>query len=293
MRRKERSPASARGWCSRSSRSSASRPSAPLGEEARHPRRAIPRAVIYSCLGIGLFYVLLSYAWVFGEGGITRSPTRPAASADPWRDLAKVFWGGGWVLVFAAIINSIIANSNAGFNAATRVFYAMARNGIAPQALARTHPTLQDAARRDHREHGDRAHPLLRARLEMGTAFGFIMLATAATVVVIIVYMLVMLGSIVFYMTEKRARSTRGCTWSHRCAGIVAVRLPALLPVLPTARLSGPVCRMVRARLDRSGDRDRLPHVAGRGRTRSEQRDGSTSRTTAFRSTAVTPSLAD
>ena len=38
----------------------------------------------------------------------------------------------GWVLVFAAIINSIVANSNAGFNAATRVFYAMARNGIAP-----------------------------------------------------------------------------------------------------------------------------------------------------------------
>ena len=77
----------------------------------------------------------------------TRSPAQridlmPSAggSADPWRDLAKVFSGGGWVLVFAAIINSIIANSNAGFNAATRVFYAMARNGIAPHALARTHP---------------------------------------------------------------------------------------------------------------------------------------------------------
>jgi amino acid transporter len=39
-----------------------------------------------------------------------------------------------------------------------------------------------------------------------GPLNGFIMLATAATVVVIIVYMLVMLGSIRFYLTEKRAQ---------------------------------------------------------------------------------------
>lgn len=178
--------------------------SAPLGEEARNPRRAIPRAIVYSCLAIGLFYVLLSYAWVYGEG-FGQFTQKAGASADPWRDLAKVFWGGGWVLVFAAIINSIIANSNAGFNAATRVFYAMARNGIAPRALARTHPTFKT--------------PHVAIILNMvialvlsfalgwkyGPLFGFIMLATAATVVVIVVYMLVMAGSIVFYLTEKRA----------------------------------------------------------------------------------------
>ena len=108
--------------------------SAPLGEEAKHPRRTIPLAVVGSCLVIGLFYVLLSYAWVYGEG--FSSSREGGGSADPWRDLAKVFWGGGWVIVFAAIINSIIANSNAGFNAATRVYYAMARNGMPQRARA-------------------------------------------------------------------------------------------------------------------------------------------------------------
>ena len=34
---------------------------APLGEEARNPGRTIPRAVILSCLLIGLFYVLCYY----------------------------------------------------------------------------------------------------------------------------------------------------------------------------------------------------------------------------------------
>src|SRR3954466_13875268 len=42
--------------------------SAPLGEEAKNPRRTVPRAVIGSALAIGIFYVLCSYAWVFGAG---------------------------------------------------------------------------------------------------------------------------------------------------------------------------------------------------------------------------------
>src|SRR3954449_11738091 len=41
---------------------------APLGEEARHPRKTVPRAVVGSAIAIGLFYVLCSYAWVFGAG---------------------------------------------------------------------------------------------------------------------------------------------------------------------------------------------------------------------------------
>jgi amino acid transporter len=116
-----------------------------------------------------------------------------------------VFWAGGWVLVFVAIINSIVANSNAGFNAATRVFYAMARNGIAPKVLARTHPRFKTP------NVAIIVNTVIAVALSIimgwkwGPLNGFIMLATAATVVVIIVYMLVMLGSIRFYLTEKRA----------------------------------------------------------------------------------------
>ena len=80
------------------------------------------------------------------HGSSARASTTSSSrrrSADPWRDLGKVFWGGGWVLVFVAIFNSIVANSNAGVNAATRVFYAIARNGLAPQPLARTHPQFK------------------------------------------------------------------------------------------------------------------------------------------------------
>src|SRR5438067_13471118 len=95
---------------------------APLGEEARNPRRTVPVAVVGSALAIGLFYVLCSYAWVFGAG--FNNFVGQATGADPWRALGKTFWSGAWVLVFLAICNSIAANSNAAVNAATRVFYA-------------------------------------------------------------------------------------------------------------------------------------------------------------------------
>jgi amino acid transporter len=207
--------------------------SAPLGEEAKNPRRTIPLAVVGSCLAIGLFYVLLSYAWVFGEGGIGTFAHKAGASADPWRDLAKVFWGGGWVLVFAAIINSIIANSNAGFNAATRVFYAMARNGIAPTPLARTHPTF----RTPHVAIVVNTVIALVLSFVLGWKWGplngFIMLATAATIVVIVVYMLVMLGSIRFYLGEKRAQFSPLLHLVFPIAGIVLFAFPLYYQYFP------------------------------------------------------------
>jgi len=199
--------------------------SAPLGEEAKHPRRTIPLAVVGSCLIIGAFYVFMSYAWVFGEG-FNQFVDKAGGSADPWREMAKVFWGAGWVLVFAAIINSIVANSNAGFNAATRVYYAMARNGIAPRALARTHPTFKTPYVATIVNTILAVSIALLLGWKWGALNGFVIIATAATIVVILVYMLVMLGSIRFYLTEKRASFNIFLHMIFPIAGIILFAFP-------------------------------------------------------------------
>src|SRR5947199_2776413 len=65
--------------------------SAPLGEQAKHPRRTIPIAVVGSAIAIGIFYLIASYAWVYGAG-IDNFLNQATATADPWRALAKIFW---------------------------------------------------------------------------------------------------------------------------------------------------------------------------------------------------------
>jgi amino acid transporter len=177
---------------------------APLGEEARRPRWTVPRAVVGSAVAIGLFYVLCSYAWVFGAG--FDHFVDQAAGADPWRDLGKVFWSTGWILIFLAICNSIAANSNAAVNAGTRVFYALARNRLAPRQLGHTHPEFKTPHIAIIWMSGFALVVALLVGWKWGPQNGFFTIATAATPVVILVYMLVAVGCIVHYTGPARAQ---------------------------------------------------------------------------------------
>jgi amino acid transporter len=176
---------------------------APLGEEARHPRKTVPRAVVGSAIAIGIFYVLCSYAWVFGAG--FDQFVKQATGADPWRNLGKVFWSTGWILVFLAICNSIAANSNAAVNAATRVFYSLARHGLAPRALGRTHPEFKTPNVAIIWMSGFALVLALAVGIGWGPLTGFGMIATAAVPVVILVYMIVSAGCIAHYTRERRS----------------------------------------------------------------------------------------
>ena len=108
----------------------------PLAEEARDPRKTIPRAVIGAVLIVGIFYVFTTYAAdvAFGPG---RFATFSSSGPGSWLGLARILYGFFWWFVFAAIVNSTIANSNAGVNVASRTGFAMGRIGAFPHALAR------------------------------------------------------------------------------------------------------------------------------------------------------------
>jgi amino acid transporter len=177
---------------------------APMGEEAKQPRKTVPRAVVGSAILIGLFYVLCAYAWVFGAG-FDNFVQQATGNADPWRALAKTFWAGGWVLVFLAICNSIAANSNAAVNAATRVFYSLARNGLAPSQLGHTHKRFKTP---NVAIIWMSVFALVLSLLfgwKWGALNGFVLIATMAVPVVILVYMLVSVGCMRWYLGPGRS----------------------------------------------------------------------------------------
>src|SRR3954452_22928681 len=176
---------------------------APLGEEAKNPRRTIPFAVIGSALAIGLFYVLCAFAWVFGAG--FDNFVNQATGADPWRNLGKVFWSTGWTIVFLAICNSIAANSNAAMNAATRVFYALSRNKLAPPPLGKTHPRFKTPHVAIIWLSGISLVISMLVGWKWIPGVGFGIIATVAVPLVVVVYMLVCLGCISYYLRTRRS----------------------------------------------------------------------------------------
>jgi amino acid transporter len=179
---------------------------APLAEETKDPRRTIGRAVIWSCAGIGIFYVLTTYA-----ADVMFGPTRFGAFAalpggHPWVSLAREAWGVGWVLVFLAITNSALANANAGSNAATRTWFSLGRIHLLPRLLQRTHPRYQSP------------HVAVFAQFVLGVVVslwlgrqfyspfvGFVILGTIIGAVVIGIYIIVNLACLMFYLREKRS----------------------------------------------------------------------------------------
>src|SRR5262249_47370523 len=54
--------------------------------------------------------------------------------------LARRFWGPGWVVILFALLNSMLAVAVACSLVSTRMWYAMARSGALPVALAAVHP---------------------------------------------------------------------------------------------------------------------------------------------------------
>jgi amino acid transporter len=162
----------------------------------------VPIAVVGSALLIGLFYVLAAYAWVFGAG--FDNFVNQATGADPWRALGKVFWSTGWILVFLAIVNSIAANSNAAVNAATRVFYALARNRLAPRPLGRTHPEFKTPYVAIIWMSVFAIVLSLLLGWKWGPLVGFALIATLAVIVVVVIYILICLGCIWHYWTKRR-----------------------------------------------------------------------------------------
>jgi amino acid transporter len=171
---------------------------APLAEEARDPRRTIRRAVLGATLSIGILYIFTTYA-VDVAFGPDKFAGFGAAGDASWEGLARSLYGLFWFFVFLAIVNSTIANANAGVNVSSRTAYAMGRIGAFPYALARV------AAR--HRSPYVSILLVTAATIavSLGLGFGydpvvaFAMVGTGIVILLVAIYVIANLSSIGYF----------------------------------------------------------------------------------------------
>jgi amino acid transporter len=110
---------------------------ASLGEETRDPHRSIPIALIGSVALAGLFFLLVTYAASIGfgpKGAATAWPADPS----PMGTLAQRYVGRGLAtLIDLVVLLDSVSVAIAFVVAGSRVFFALARDGLLPAALAR------------------------------------------------------------------------------------------------------------------------------------------------------------
>ncbi|HEY5058889.1 MAG TPA: APC family permease [Gaiellaceae bacterium] len=112
---------------------------APIAEESEDPKKTLPRGVMGSIIILGVFLVFVSWGQTAGWG--TNDMKGFAGSSElPAFVLGHKFWGGAWVIVLIALLNSAVAVAIATTNAATRFIYGMARSGVLPRQLTSVHP---------------------------------------------------------------------------------------------------------------------------------------------------------
>jgi amino acid transporter len=110
-------------------------------EESRDPKHIIPRSLYISVIGLGLFYIIVSWC------AVSAYPTEGDMLAKAFSDSGNFYmtplaaFVGNWAkeLLSILILTSSFACGMAFHNTASRYMYSLAREGVLPSMIAETH----------------------------------------------------------------------------------------------------------------------------------------------------------
>jgi amino acid transporter len=210
---------------------------ADFGEETAQPRRYIPIAVIAATLFAIVLYLWTTYSITIGYG--LNNGAKMGADPVALKTTATTFVGS-WLGTLAEIGGMCAAFivCVACATAAARTLFAMGREGVLPAAFGRTHPNFKTPVNAIIAV----AVVATGMALLMGyplsdSAFGqpfsnYYFWATVGTLVVIVVYILLCLGGIVYFWNTRATRK-----WNP----LVHVGIPVVGAIVFGAALYGSI----------------------------------------------------
>ena len=186
--------------------------------------------MVYSALGVGVLYVFTTYAAAVAFGP-NKFVNFGAAGAASWQGLARTWYGLFWFFVFLAIVNSTIANANAGTNIASRIGFAMGRIKAFPHVLAMVHARY----RSPWVAVGTTFATTVAITLGLGLAYNpvraFAMVGTGIVILQVAVYILAN-ASCIGYFGNSSWRRVAGHRWNPLLHLVIPVLgIAAFVPV--------------------------------------------------------------
>ena len=179
---------------------------ADFGEETRRPRRNIPIAIIAATTFAILFYLLATYAMSVGIG-VNRAGFYGSGANNLLKTIADTYvtpWVGTLTEVGAMLAAFIVCVACA--TASTRTVYAMGREGVIPRIFGRTHSRFRTPHYATLAVAGVAVGMALISWYGLPDDLGagsalltYFFWATLGTLVIIVVYIMLCFGGIVFF----------------------------------------------------------------------------------------------
>ena len=176
----------------------------PLAEESKNPKRNVPIGLVGSVVVLTIYFVFVTWGYLVGIG-VSKVGGIPTASAFPVATMAQRVWGGAWVLLLFALLNSAIALSIACFNGGTRTWYAMGRSGVLPKMVGKVNPVRKTPVNAINLQVGVQVLAFACV-LIWGAENVFFSWANAITIGLVFMYVLCNIGVVRYYLTEGRGQ---------------------------------------------------------------------------------------
>lgn len=184
---------------------------ADFGEETANPRRFIPIAIIAATLFAIIFYLWSTYSMAIGYG--VNNGAKWASDPVAMKTIASTFVGSwlGTIVEIGGMLSAFIV-SVACATAGARTLFAMGRENVLPSWFGRTHPRFKTPV------NASLVVALVSVVMALvigyplsdaafGNAFSnYYFWATTGTLVIIVVYIMLCLGGMVYFW---RTRATR------------------------------------------------------------------------------------
>jgi amino acid transporter len=177
----------------------------PLAEESKNPKRNVPIGLVGSVIILMIYFVFVTWGYLVGTGVDKVTATGNLDAPWPVAIFAQRVWGGAWVFLLFALLNSAIAVSIACFNGGTRTWYGMGRSGVLPSALGKTNPTKKTPVNAIHLEVAMNV-VAFACVLIFGVTNVFLTWANVITIGLVLMYILANIGVVKYYWTEARSQ---------------------------------------------------------------------------------------
>lgn len=109
-----------------------------LSEEAKDPHRTIPRALLFAVVLAGFLYTFIMFAQTIGYGTDEAGIAAFAGASSTLTDMSSIYIGA-WFAVLISVIAFVVALASlvSSTAAASRLLFALARDGFGPATLGR------------------------------------------------------------------------------------------------------------------------------------------------------------